>query len=886
MTIETMLFDPLNGHNDVHRANRETLGGKAYSLTKLEEAGISSPRWLCLTSNFFDSWVQELEDAFPFQELLEANATKVEYRDSLDTALRSIRWSVAQLEVFSSLLEIVGENADAFAVRSSSKHEDLDRHSFAGIYDSFLGVSGSNLKEAVQNCFISSYSERVLAYMNASSFDIESPSFSAIVQHQIVCDVSGVAYSIHPINNHYDTAYINSNFGLGESVVSGGANPDRIEVNKNTMEVTSTFCADKSRRSVINAEGDLSSITVPPNEALSLNTEQVRSITSLLKRVEHVFSYPIEIEWGVCNKELFLFQARPITSWVPLPEEMITNAQEKPVLYLDRALSDGMTMNKAASPLGIDIIRNMELTLLERYVGPINRNISPKDALLFHAGGRNYNNLSIVLSLIKPQKMIETLEPMNAQLSQILSEIDPVSYLPATKPKYLKLWKLKLLPPIIWRARKIIGRIRQGIKNPSKLKTQYDQEIQTFLSRLESLDVDGAPFPAFVQSVQEEIVELLGNTFIPVLVVVNTGANKALAKIFPNPSEEEKLLIDNMKRGFSNNLVVKMGLEIQEMGARLRKAKILSVDAAMLHYDQGTLPSEVLDKLNAFNSEFGHRGPNEMDIAQARHRDSLRPLFAQMLSISENNANSVKGLPLVERQTALRIEAFDSLLGKCDKRKAKKLKNVRAIYDNFGAMRDTPKHIILMGLNKIRQRAIVEGEVLAKQGFIDSPSDIFNLKLSDISEHSAELRECVKKNSEFNLLLERSVVKFPSVIDSRGYIPGNDQTPSVIDDELVGIPISPGIVRGRVKILGSENFPSINQNDIVVAYVTDPGLTPSFINAAGVVLEIGGVLQHGAIVARELGIPCVSSILGATELLQNGQMIEVNGSSGTIRLLE
>lgn len=886
MTASSLLFDPSEEFPVSELcALRDGIGNKALGLARLGETGIEIAQWASLRSDFFAPWLLEIESEFPFAELVANSPLDDSTRTALQASLAKLYFSEAQSEALAKLSEILGKPANGFAVRSSSQYEDMEAHSFAGIYKSLLGVQAVGLKSAISECFFSSYEDKALEYIARKKLSIKTPAFSVIVQHQINCAVSGISFSIHPTNNHYDVAYLNSNFGLGESIASGTTTPDIFEVNKLSTEIVASRCGDKSNRTILGDSGFSEAVEASSSGTLSLNNDQVGKIVELTKQAEEFIGRPVEIEWGIEEDKLFLFQVRPITRWVPLPSEMLTETKETPVLYMDRALSDGMTMNRAASHLGLDVIKGLEMSLYERYIGRINRELSPKESLLFHAGGRIYANLSIVLCMTTANKLVKTLEPLNGQLFQVLGGVDLLRYTPGNRPPYLKNWKLKLLPRVVWHARSIIGKTRLGNKNPVKLKELYDRDIQSFREKLDTLDGMDMSLPAYAALIQEEIVDILANAFIPALILVNNYANKALDNLFPSPSEQEKVLIDNMKKGFADNIVVKMGKRMRQVGEVFHSTGIEQAYNALHQIQSGHLDQSLCAALDTFLLEFGHRGPNEMDIAQARYKDDLEFTLSQMLAVSEANNISMQEDAAHNTQKELRIRAYKSLQENLSGKNLRKLKKIYNIYESFGAMRDTPKHIILLGLQKIRERSLVEGQTLFEQNKISVPNDIFNLRMEEIANPTLDHKAAAHANREFRSLQSDCVVAFPSIIDSRGYIPGNDQIPSTADDVMIGIPVSPGVVEGTVKILNGDESISIYPSDIIVAYVTDPGLTPSFNNAAGVVLEIGGALQHGAVVARELGIPCVTSILGVTQLLKSGDRVEVNGNNGSVRLL-
>ena len=206
----------------------------------------------------------------------------------------------------------------------------------------------------------------------------------------------------------------------------------------------------------------------------------------------------------------------------------------------------------------------------------------------------------------------------------------------------------------------------------------------------------------------------------------------------------------------------------------------------------------------------------------------------------------------------------------------------------LGGYRETPKHYVIQVVDLFRKRALEVADSFVRDGRLDNCSQIFDLTMADINQALADpdvdLRAIATERTALINKIKRS--KYVArVLDSRGKIFFPPRK-AAKDGELAGVPISSGVVQGRVKVLHSADQKQLLPGEILVTRATDPGWTPLFINAGGVVLEIGGALQHGAVVAREYGLPCVSGITQATEILEDGQLIEVDGSNGIIRLLE
>jgi pyruvate,water dikinase len=205
----------------------------------------------------------------------------------------------------------------------------------------------------------------------------------------------------------------------------------------------------------------------------------------------------------------------------------------------------------------------------------------------------------------------------------------------------------------------------------------------------------------------------------------------------------------------------------------------------------------------------------------------------------------------------------------------------------LGGYREAHKYYLIFAIDLIRTRALKEADTLVASGRLRDRNQVFDLTLEQfaaaLKDPNLPLMEMIATNREFLDLLAR-VPQLPTIFDSRGLI--LRAKPKIGGEgEFLGTPISAGTVRGRIKVLHSPEEKPFLKGEILVARATDPGWTPLFVNAAGVILETGGLLQHGALVAREYGLPCVAGIVNATELWPDGTLVEVDGSAGIIRLV-
>ena len=276
-----------------------------------------------------------------------------------------------------------------------------------------------------------------------------------------------------------------------------------------------------------------------------------------------------------------------------------------------------------------------------------------------------------------------------------------------------------------------------------------------------------------------------------------------------------------------------------------------------------------------------------MDLASPRYEDDPTLALRQM-SFMAGDDEGFDPEAAQKRVVEQRWLAYEALMSRSGWLRRALLRRIHLIIDLFAGTRETPKYHNLLFHQAVRKRVLIEGGRLVGEGRLDAPEHIFDLTFRDITnaaqDSSLDLRDICEERTRFHKVLEAQVKHFPGVIDSRGRIlraPPREEQPG----ELSGIGLSPGVAIGPVKVLNDPHEKSVDKGDVLVAYTTDPGWTPLFANAAAVVLELGGVLQHGAVVAREYGKPCVAGIDRVMTKLHDGQRVEVDGTAGVIRVL-
>jgi pyruvate,water dikinase len=607
----------------------------------------------------------------------------------------------------------------------------------------------------------------------------------------------------------------------------------------------------------------------------------------MICRIEDSFQQAVDIEWAFAGGQLHILQARPITTYVPLPPEMVTRPGQRRRLYGDIGLSGGMTINAPISPMGLDWMADGVRSIFEHYVGKTRQTLSMDESFWFFAGGRMYQNLSNMMWLASPQRMAKASELSDRLMARTLANIDVNQYRAPQRPPWARLRMLRFLPRVIWRLRRFFFNIGWCITAPQRARRSYQRAMDAFETKLTSnVDFD-LPFDQFRNRYFKHVAQSVFEQSMPALAAYLFSVrlmNFLVGKRGINTNGD--MLTEKLNLGLSGNVVAEMGMALYRMARLLDPSEFQDVARLAQRVDDRQVDTEFLAAWDAFLARYGWRGPLEMDVANPRYADDPQLALRQMSFMVVDDAG-FDPIAAHQRRVAERHRAIEELMGRLGWFRRILVRRLHRVIDRFGGTRDTPKHQNLLLHYAVRQRALIEGERLARTGRLDAAEDVFDLTFEDLkaAEDDVEfdLRAVGAERTRFLKCLAANVADFPGVIDSRGRIlrPAPEaEKPG----ELRGMAVSAGVVAGPVKVLQHPHDKPIDKGDVLVAYTTDPGWTPLFINAAAVVLEVGGVLQHGAVVAREYGKPCVVGVDRVTTKLRDGQQVEVDGTTGVIRM--
>lgn len=866
------------------RPTLEQAGGKALALIEMTQAGMPVPPGFVLTVDFFAPWLDSLKTTPQWPALTTASATEIGLAArTIQERCRSLDFTVRQkTELEEALASLRKANHEGlYAVRSSSPEEDLEGASFAGGYETTLGVTVDGMEAAIRHSFASSFDERVFLYKKEHGFPLAEPRIAVVVQQQVDAESAGVAFSLNPLNNCYDEVFINANHGLGESVVAGDVEPDLFVVDKLTRRIVEATAGSKQTVVTLNQAGGTNKSIRESHQETAITNEQALALTDLLQKVEAHYQKPVDIEWAISNGKIHLLQARPITTYLPLPPEMITAPDEPKRLYANSTLIE-QGLQEPLSVLGTDFLNYV----LNKVGGPVAEGAIGADGITFTASGGYYMNVSYARMMGMKNAALAPGSFGDPRVMEILDSIDMRQYTRGELPARLKAMRGQMVFKILPMAKLILG----AYLRPQRVLANYQTALPEELRRLAAFTGAGLPLQQQAVTLTNLLTFFYGDYGIP-MILAGQIAQQRIKHLFKREAAEVQDHLINLGISLPGNKTAEMGELMYALALSDELSRYDDSSRFLSDLERGALSPEFSQRWKRFLAEFGMRCPGEIDPATPRLHENPAQFFEQLKSMSHALQGRESSRSFFEEARAKREAAYRSLLAialKKSKRQARTFEKLYNTWLTFGGYRETPKHYIITVVDLFRRSALEIAKRFIADGRLDSPSQIFDLTIADIdralTDPALDLRALAAERSALINRIRKNKL-LARIIDSRGRI-FYPPRKAAADGELSGVPISPGVARGRVKVLRSANEKQILPGEILVARATDPGWTPLFINAKGIILEIGGALQHGAVVAREYGVPCVSGVDEATSILKDGQLVEVDGSNGIVRILE
>jgi len=856
----------------IDRDSLPMVGGKGANLGELSRAGFPVPDGFCVTTQGYRAFVAPAEAEIG---RLLAGLDPADL-PALRLAGESVRARLGQLDLREDLVAEVRSawagagTEQAYAVRSSATAEDLPGASFAGQQDTYLNVVGIDaLLGRIKACLISLYTDRAILYRIQNGFAHEQVALSVVVQHMVSPELSGILFTADPISESRHILSIDASFGLGEALVSGLVSADLYKVDKRSRAITETEIARKTL--AIQPVDGGGTRTVDLDDAQqtrpALTPEQVLDLADIGARIEAHYGTPQDIEWAIAQGRVFITQSRPITSLYPAPR--VTDPQG--ALHIFLCLSHLQVMTDAMPPLSLS---------LWRFFPPVGLAEDGGTRFMQDIGGRPYADLSPILRHPLGRRIVTNFLGVADELTQasVRAVVERPEFL-AKGPRYSPFSLLRLI-------RRYARRVPLALffARPTPVTNQALQAMDAYVAEVRQALLD--PSADHVVRLERGLAALSG-----VLPVAGEWVPKMAAAIIAQrllhrvAGAQNAGLVADLERGVEGNVVTDMNLAIGDLADLARDDP-----AALSALAAGKRPcgdTDFVRALDAFMATYGARGPSEIDPSRPRwHEDpaSLLQMIHGMTGHAEAGTHRRHYRGLIDAAGVAAIE-LPRRVGLMRRPLVRRLIRVSRAHM---PLREHHKLLMIRTVDVLKSLILEIADDLARRRIIAQPDDIWFLTVADLRDALSgrvdDLRvQVTERRAAFGQHARKAP---PRVITSDGEIPrvslSIDGAPQ---GALLGSPVSAGVYEGVAHVVLDPGREILKPGEILVAPFTDPGWTPLFVNAGALVTEVGGLMTHGSVVAREYGIPAVVGLADATRTIKTGDRLRINGDLGFVQIL-
>jgi len=724
-----------------------------------------------------------------------------------------------------------------------------------------------------------------------------------VVQQMVLPEVSGIMFTADPITGQRHTTTIDASYGLGEALVAGLVSADLYKIDQQTATITDIQIADKQLAIRPLPEGGTIEETIigDARTAQVLTEAQALHLSEIGSRIADHYGQPQDIEWALTDDQFTILQSRPITSLFPIPEEAIRIQKESGELQVMFSFASVQGVMAPITPLGQDTIRLLFAGAGQLF--DLDRDIDSQ-RIMWTAAERLWVNFTTLIRHPLGRKLANKAFPMiDADAASILKSLadDPQI---SPKSGWFKVSTVRRIAGFIL---PMLGRLMRTMRHPNQRRNMYMQEIDSYYQQVKTESET-------VSTLSEQMALFYGSDGI----IVN-GFSFNLPRLLPSVSGGMASLVllnklsadlppDSLNpliltRGLPHNVTTEMDLALWQTAQTIQADEASTAvftqkdrDTLSQDYMAGTLPEAAQTAVSQFMEQYGMRGLGEIDIGQPRWREKpnhIMQVLQSYLQINDPNMAPdvvfARGAAEAEATiapltTAVRQTKFGRIKAKIVPIAARRL---RAL----AGSREAPKFMIIKLFGLVRAGLLQSGAALTAAGTIQQPEDLFYLYVDELNAlASGEQRDWKKIIAERRSQQEREEGRklLPRLLlsDGRVFYEGVGRETAVAEDgTLIGSPVSPGIVEGIAHVVFNPHESQLEPGEILVCPGTDPAWTPLFLAAGGLITEVGGLMTHGSVVAREYGIPAVVGVNNATSLIQTGQRVRVDGNRGVIEVL-
>ncbi|TMC22931.1 MAG: phosphoenolpyruvate synthase [Chloroflexi bacterium] len=865
------------GFQDIDKTKLMIVGGKGANLGELSKIeGIHVPDGFCISTEAFKRIIGETSSIN--QLLDQLSLLKVEDRDKigeLSGEIRSvIEGTVIAKEIDEAVTYFITKLGDknAYAVRSSATVEDLPTASFAGQHDTYLNIIGKEaILKHISKCWASLFTDRAVIYRMQNGFDHKKVHLSVVIQKMVYPEAAGIMFTADPITSNRKLLSIDASFGLGEALVSGLVSADCYKVQEE--EIVDKMIASKKLAIYGLKEGGTETQQIAPDQqkTQTLTEQQILQLARIGRQIEAYFGCPQDIEWCLVDDTFSIVQSRPITTLYPIPE---ANDQENRV-YI--SVGHQQMMTDPIKPLGLSFF------------------LLTTRAPMRKAGGRLFVDVTAMLvSPVSKHNLLDAMgqhDPlMKDALMTIIERGDFIQSLPDDKQEQSS-----------GKSNKVISSagFRTQVKNDPTIVSGLIKRSQTSIEELKC-NIQTKSGSELFDFILEDIQQLKKILFDPQSHSVIMAAMDASSWINEKMNEwlGEKNVADMLSQSAPNNITSEMGLALLDVADVIRPYPEV-IDHLQHVKDDNFLDElvkfnggqEARDALSVFLNKYGMRCVGEIDMTRTRWSEKPTTLVPMILSNIKNFELGASKQKFEQgQQEALKKEqeVLDRLKQLPDgEQKAKETKRMISLIRNFSGYREYPKYGIVNRYFIYKLALLKEAEQLVQANVIHEKEDIYDLTFEELREvvrtNKLDYQIISKRKDEYKLYEKLTP---PRVITSDGeIIAGEYKRENLPAEALVGLPVSCGVIEGRARVILNMEDADLEDGDILVTSFTDPSWTPLFVSIKGLVTEVGGLMTHGAVIAREYGLPAVVNVENATKLINDGQRIRVNGTEGYVEIL-
>lgn len=851
------------------------VGGKGLNLGELSKIdGIQVPQGFCVTTAGYRQATRNNEE---YHALLDQLAfLQADDREEIRKISMKIRQLIVNADIPAGVVEAVAEHLSrfgeehAYAVRSSATAEDLPYASFAGQQDTYLNITGRDaILEHISKCWASLFTDRAVIYRMQHGFAHSQVNLAVVVQRMVFPQASGIMFTADPVTSNRKILSIDASFGLGEALVSGLVSADCYKVQGG--KITDKRIAVKKLAVYRNLAGGTEIRQLDPVQQMTqtLTEQQVLQLNRTGRQIEAYFGFPQDIEWCLLDDEIYVVQSRPITTLFPIPEEQ----DQANHVYI--SVGHQQMMTDPMKPLGLSFYLMVTPAPMRKAGGRLFVDVAPQ---LATPAGRDM----MINVLGKSDPLIRD------ALTTVIERGDFIKLLPDNGEGNQRGPAAVAKAPHFNEDPAIVAEL---MKNSEDSVEKLKQTIHT---------KSGSDVMDFIM---EDIRELKRILFEPRSTRVFMAAMDATAWINEKMQEwlGEKNAADILSQSVPNNVTSEMGLALMEVADVIRPypevTAYLQNAAANRFLDEEKLVKlaggqEASNAIRGYLHKYGMRCAGEIDITRTRWSENPAVLLPLILgNIKSFAPNEGKRKFEQGRQEALKKEheLLERLKQLPDgEQKANETKIMIGLIRNFIGYREYPKYGKVSRYLEYRKALLKEADELVKGGVIREREDIYYFTFEELREvvrtRKADERHISKQKEEYK---HYDKLTPPRVMTSDGeIINGRYKREHLPGGAIAGLAVSSGIIEGRARVIAKMEEAHLEDGDILVTAYTDPSWTPLFVSIKGLVTEVGGLMTHGAVIAREYGLPAVVGVDHATSLIKDGQQIRVNGTDGYIELVD